>query len=232
MVLIRIWVPASGSPSGAGICSRIVSNKGVISLFFTVRFKVAVPALAEAYTNGQSSCSSLASRSIKSSSTSSTRASGRSHLLMQTMTDRFSSKAFLSTNFVCGIGPSKASTTRMTPFTIFSTRSTSPPKSACPGVSIILIFVPLYMTAVFLERIVIPRSRSMALLSMTRSATSWFSRNTPLCFKSSSTRVVLPWSTCAMIATFLTSSLFCLIKNLLKYRKQQFYCSLFQTHLV
>ena len=46
-------------------------------------------------------------------------------------------------DFVCGIAPSYASTTRITPLTIFSTRSTSPPKSACPGVSIMLIFVPL-----------------------------------------------------------------------------------------
>ena len=30
-----------------------------------------------------------------------------------------------------------------TPFTILRTRSTSPPKSACPGVSTILIFTPL-----------------------------------------------------------------------------------------
>ena len=28
-----------------------------------------------------------------------------------------------------------------------------------------------------------PRSRSMSLESMTRSATSWLARNTPLCFK-------------------------------------------------
>ena len=42
-----------------------------------------------------------------------------------------------------GIGPSKASTTRITPFTIFRTRSTSPPKSAWPGVSMMLIFVSL-----------------------------------------------------------------------------------------
>ena len=30
-----------------------------------------------------------------------------------------------------------------TPLTIFRTRSTSPPKSACPGVSMMLIFTPL-----------------------------------------------------------------------------------------
>ena len=49
--------------------------------------------------------------------------------------------ALRSTNRVCGIGPSAASTSRNTPSAIFSTRSTSPPKSAWPGVSIRLILV-------------------------------------------------------------------------------------------
>ncbi len=43
------------------------------------------------------------------------------------------------TKRVCGIGPSKASTTKSTESTIESTRSTSPPKSACPGVSTMLM---------------------------------------------------------------------------------------------
>ena len=166
--------------------------------------------MAEANIKGQSSCSSLASRSIKSSSTSSTTASGlasgRSILLMHAITGSSSSKAFLRTNFVCGIAPSKASTTRTTPSTIFNTRSTSPPKSACPGVSIIFIFVSLYVIAVFFDSIVIPRSLSISPESITLSATSWLERNTPLCFNSSSTSVVLPWSTWAIIAIFLTFS--------------------------
>ena len=41
------------------------------------------------------------------------------------------------------MAPSNASTTRTTPFTILRTRSTSPPKSACPGVSMRLILVSL-----------------------------------------------------------------------------------------
>ena len=148
---------------------------------------------------------------MKSSRTSSTTSSGLafglSSLFTQTITGRSKSRAFMRTNLVCGITPSKASTTKTTPFTILSTRSTSPPKSAWPGVSMILIFTPLYETAVFFERIVIPRSRSMSFESMTRSSTTWLSRNVPLCFSSSSTNVVLPWSTWAIIATFLTSSL-------------------------
>ena len=50
-----------------------------------------------------------------------------------------SERAFDNTNLVCGIGPSCASTMRSTPSAIFSVRSTSPEKSACPGVSMILI---------------------------------------------------------------------------------------------
>ena len=51
---------------------------------------------------------------------------------------------------ICGCRPlssvspsTKASTSRMQPSAMLSTRSTSPPKSLCPGVSITLIFTPL-----------------------------------------------------------------------------------------
>ena len=56
--------------------------------------------------------------------------------------------ALRRTKRVCGIGPSAASTRRMTPSTIDSTRSTSPPKSAWPGVSTMLIFTSLRMDEV------------------------------------------------------------------------------------
>ena len=95
---------------------------------------------------GLSSCSSEASSSKSSSSVSSTtsaqRASGRSVLLTTMMTLRFNSSAFLSTKRVCGIGPSKESTSNKTPLTILSTRSTSPEKSAWPGVSTMLMRTP------------------------------------------------------------------------------------------
>ena len=51
-----------------------------------------------------------------------------------------------------------------------------------------------------LARMVMPRSRSRSFESITRSATRWFSRTAPDCLSSASTSVVLPWSTCAMIA--------------------------------
>ena len=64
---------------------------------------------------------------------------GRSILLTTTMTLCPSSSAFWRTKRVWGMGPSAASTSSSTPSTIFKIRSTSPEKSACPGVSTILI---------------------------------------------------------------------------------------------
>ena len=130
------------------------------------------------------------------------RASGRSTLLTTRTTGRRASSALRSTKRVCGSGPSLASTSSSTPSTIVSPRSTSPPKSAWPGVSTMLIFTSPYGTAVFFARIVMPFSRSRSIESMTRSLTSWFSRNAPDCQSIASTSVVLPWSTCATIATF------------------------------
>ena len=66
------------------------------------------------------------------------RASARSTLLMTTMGLRPISSALDSTKRVCGIGPSAASMSTSAPSAIRTTRSTSPPKSACPGVSMIL----------------------------------------------------------------------------------------------
>ena len=113
---------------------------------------------------------------------------------------RPSASALRVTKRVCGIGPSTASTSSSTRSTIDSTRSTSPPKSAWPGVSTMLTWVPFHSTAQFFDRIVMPRSRSMSLLSITRSVTFSFSRKVPLWRSNWSTSVVLPWSTWAMIA--------------------------------
>src|SRR3954464_11765786 len=51
-----------------------------------------------------------------------------------------------------------------------------------------------------------PFSRSRSIESITRSATSWLARNAPDCQSMASTSVVLPWSTCATIATLRRSS--------------------------
>src|SRR5512147_658507 len=47
---------------------------------------------------------------------------------------------------------------------------------------------------------VMPRSRSRSLESITRSTGTSFSRKMPLWLSMASTSVVLPWSTCAMMA--------------------------------
>ena len=100
------------------------------------------------------------------------RASGRSTLFTTSTTGNRDSRALRSTKRVWGSGPSLASTSSSTPSTMASARSTSPPKSAWPGVSTMLIVTPWVRTAVFLARIVIPFSRSRSMESMTRSATS------------------------------------------------------------
>jgi hypothetical protein len=89
--------------------------------------------------------------------------------------------AFLVTKRVWGMGPSCASISSTTPSTMDKARSTSPPKSACPGVSTMLMCVPSQLTAQFLARIVMPRSFSMALLSITVSTTfSWLGKGAGL----------------------------------------------------
>ena len=59
--------------------------------------------------------------------------------------------------------------------------------------------------AVFLAMIVMPFSRSRSIESMTRSATCSLARKMPDCQSMASTSVVFPWSTWAMMATFLMS---------------------------
>ena len=154
---------------------------------------------------GKSSCSSVALSSRKSSKTISRtlcgRAFSRSILLMTTTGLRPFSIALRRTNFVWACGPSYASTTSSTPSTIFMMRSTSPPKSAWPGVSTILIWYLSHLSEAFLARMVIPFSFSRSIESMTRSSSFSWAWKVPDCRSSWSTRVVLPWSTWAMIAT-------------------------------
>ena len=147
----------SGAPSvysGAGTDSMIVWNSGTRLSLSGMPPSVgcssdARPALAEAKTTGKSSalsCAESSSRSRNSSYVSSTtslmRASGRSTLLTTRMTGSFAASALRSTKRVWGSGPSEASTSSTTASTIDRPRSTSPPKSACPGVSMMLIVTP------------------------------------------------------------------------------------------
>ena len=95
-------------------------------------------------------------RPSTSSCTRSGSASARSILLIATIGRSPSASAFRVTKRVCGIGPSAASTRISTPSTMRRIRSTSPPKSAWPGVSTMLILMPCQRTAVFLARMVMP----------------------------------------------------------------------------
>ena len=101
------------------------------------------------------------------------RRAGRSTLFSTTIGRRPSFSALPSTNLVCGITPSSASTSSRQPSTMPRMRSTSPPKSAWPGVSMMLMRVspasPCQSTEVHLARMVMPRSRSWSLESMARS---------------------------------------------------------------
>ena len=194
----------SGAARGAGTCSSIVSNSGPSPSRGPSGAAAAQPSLADANRVGKSSWRSSASRAAKrskvSSCTSKGRASGLSTLFTTTMGASPAASALVSTNFVCGIGPSEASTSSRQPSTMPSTRSTSPPKSAWPGVSTMLMRTAPHSTEVHLARMVMPRSRSSALESRARSATRWFERKAPLWRSSPSTSVVLPWSTWAMMA--------------------------------
>ena len=81
-------------------------------------------------------------------------------------------------------------------------RSTSPPKSAWPGVSTKLILTPFHVTDAALARMVIPRSRFWWLESVTHAVDDRLvSLEGARRSINASTSVVLPWSTCATRAT-------------------------------
>ncbi len=165
------------------MCCRIVANSGARSALSGISpllggVSDARPALAEAYTTGKSRASLLSSSSRStnssyvSSTTSAIRASCRSTLLITTTMGSLFASALRSTKRVWGSGPSEASTSSRTPSTISRPRSTSPPKSACPGVSMMLMVTvepsgAWCRTAVFLARMVMPFSRSRSMESIT-----------------------------------------------------------------
>ena len=77
------------------------------------------------------------------------------------------------------------------------------------------ILTPFQLMETFLERMVMPRSRSRSLESSTSPLLSCPSRNSLPASIILSTNVVLPWSTCAMIAMFLMSCI-CFYLNVLQ----------------
>ena len=223
-LVTRACSGASGSPLGGGTCSSAPRTAGPgwcrrgsgrrraawcwPPRRARTRTASAGPARARrpAAASSSRSDATSSSRSWLASTTSAMRASGRSVLLTTRITGRCAASALRSTNRVCGSGPSDASTSSNTPSTIDSPRSTSPPKSAWPGVSMTLITVTVpsgswRCTAVFLARMVMPFSRSRSPVSITRSCRSPRSCSAPDCRSIASTSVVLPWSTWATMAT-------------------------------
>ena len=160
----------------------MTSNKWVTSSVGLFQSSAIQPFFADPYTVGKSSCSSVASRlNIRSNTCSCTRSGVQfslSTLFTTTIGLSPSSIALPSTKRVCGMGPSKASTSNNTASAIFNTRSTSPPKSAWPGVSIKLILTSFHVALTFLAKMVIPRSRSRSLLSKMSSPESLRSSTT------------------------------------------------------
>ena len=133
----------------------MVSSKGLRFPLLSSRFFMAIPFLAMAYIVVKFSCSSFAPRSKNNSNISSCAFFGLaaflSILFKTTMGLWPISSDFFKTKRVWGIGPSWASTTKRTQSIERRMRSTSEPKSACPGVSTKFIFVSLYITDAFLE---------------------------------------------------------------------------------
>ena len=87
---------------------------------------------------------------------------------------------------------------------------------------LVLITHGIHSTEVGLARIVIPRSFSRSFESIARSSTRWLSRKVPDWRKSWSTRVVLPWSTCAMIATLRSAGWLICISQVSCWRRSRF----------
>ena len=147
MVEISTCAGPSGSPSGAGMYFRMASNSGRRSVPGRVQIQRRRTRAGGGVENRVIRCVAFVGVQVDQ------QVEDLAHHLFAARvgavnlvddnrcTFSFSSSAFCSTKRVCGIGPSKLSTSSSTPSTIFSTRSTSPPKSAWPGVSTMLIFV-------------------------------------------------------------------------------------------
>ena len=82
--------------------------------------------------------------------------------------------AWRQTVMVCGSTPATPSKTATAPSRTRSERSTSAVKSTCPGVSMMLIWWSFHQQVVAADVIVMPRSCSCSIQSMT-AAPSWTS---------------------------------------------------------
>ena len=116
------------------------------------------------------SCSGMAVRPSLASScwmTLAGLAPVRSILLMKAMRGTPYRFIWRSTVIDCDCTPATAQSTRTAPSRTRNDRSTSTVKSTCPGVSIMLILMSFQWTVVAAEVIVIPRSFSSSMWSIT-----------------------------------------------------------------
>ena len=132
----------------------------------------------------------------------------RSILLMKATRGTRYRSAWRQTVSDCGSTPATESNTAIAPSRTRRLRSTSTVKSTCPGVSIMLIRKSRQNAVVAADVIVIPRSCSCAIQSMTAapSCTSPILWVRPVKYRIRSVVVVLPASMCAMIPMFRTFS--------------------------
>ena len=161
------------------------SKSGVISVFKPSGASAAQPSFAEENSTGKSSWYSLASSAAKRSKvslcTSCDLASGLSTLLIKTIGRKPRPSALPTTNLVCGIGPSAASTKQ---HAINHTKDTFDFAAKIgAGVSTMLIRVSSHWTDV---PAIFNATLAFLLIAVhARSATRWLSRIRPLCRNSS-----------------------------------------------
>jgi len=144
------------------------------------------------------------SRSAIRASKVSSCAPARSILLTKMSVGTPSRCRALKSTRVCARRPSTAEMTSTAPSSRASTRSTSAIKSGWPGVSIRLTVVSPMANETTAARIVMPRARSSAKVSVCvlPASTLPTASMTPASKSRRSVRVVLPASTCASIPRF------------------------------
>ena len=155
---------------------------------------------------------------------SSTRALGRSILFITGTISKFASSARYTFASVCAWTPWLASTTNKAPSQASKDLLTSYEKSTCPGVSIkfSVYSSPLYVYFMVagVSFIVIPRSRSISILSSNWSSISRFS-TAPVYSINLSASVLFPWSICATMQKFLILSILSIINY---FNTKNIYC--------
>ncbi len=139
-----------------------------------------------------------------SATSASVRAPARSILLTNSRVGSRSRRSVFIRTRVRACTPSTADRSSTAPSRTPRARSTSAMKSECPGVSIRLTWTSPDVKEATADRIVMPRARSMAPLSVRVSPASTLPSRSmaPVAYRSRSVRLVLPASTWARMPMF------------------------------